>query len=331
MRRVVVVLVTLAVLAWVPMSASGQVFGGRSSCDPGRRLGLGFEVGWLSYFRDGFVLSAGGGPFFWYQAEEAPSQELGLQGIWLGLTGDYRVNDRVSGYLKGTWLIPSTKKTSDFWAEQSLIFGPASAGRDYSTSLQWYTLEAGGNLRLFGGSTVLLGGFRYDSFDLTLKSPSDFPSAPGFGGPTDESSFTMDLYIPFVGLMVDQGSVQIGFVGFPTMFGEMKFNNTYARLFAGPNAWAAPEIGAGINKGYFFEAFAQLGTSADFVPYGSSTNISVFAKYTVVHAYGTPDLDFGFGQNAFIPGNASSEVGVTVNRENYILGAKLDMRFSSPL
>jgi len=327
MRRVVVVVFSLVVLMWISVAASAQVCRRIQLCDPGLKWGLSAEGGWLGYFRKGLVLNAEGGPFFTNSGVQV-SQELPVEGPWFALELSASPNPRFSGYLKGTWLIPTNRSSSEEFDRIS-IWPPE--GRQLSTSTQWYTLEGAGIYWGLYSGLGIIGGFRYDSYCTAFSNPTLFDFT-GMGSLSDEADLTMNLYLPFVGLVLDQGSVQLGFIGFPTVIGELKYGTTYGGAsFAG--GWMRGDLGASFNGGYFVELFAQWGTELDIGPGAlSSGNLSLFAKYSYLHGWATPDESFSSvgAPAASLGGPTANEVSFGLLRETYTIGARLDLAFSLP-
>jgi hypothetical protein len=299
---------------------------GEKSCDPGPSLAL--EVGYTGDRRGATVditTDTGFGIAFPNWRYNYP-----LQGLWLGLTANIPVGDRLSFTASGSWLVPSNQRADE---EQIFYTGiQPTFVRKWATSIQWYTLGAGAALSLEGPVSVV-GGFRYESFETKFHDPEAIFFVNN--SPTDEAEVQVNLYLPYVGLVMGLGSgssascgsceiwdpkVQVGLIGFPYTPGEIKYAETIIELeprfsVSGP-----------VSNGFFMEAFLNCNCGIGV----SGANVGFFAKWSYVHAKAGATADAE--DTAIVnPENRADSADLTFDRRNWTIGAIFDVNFVSPL
>jgi len=306
------------------LPSMGGLFGrsegscGEKSCDPG--LGLALEVGYTAD-RNGVTFDFSNNRGFAGLDFNDWKVNYRLQGLWLGLSATVPVGQRLSFIANGSWLFPSNQR-----ANEEEYFVPFTLTRRWSTSIQWSTVGAGAALNLDGPAS-LVAGFRWESLQTTFRDP-ELQNFQG-GLPYDEADIKLNLYLPYVGLVMGLGSwlsstcapldprVQVGLIGFPYTPGEIKYGETIGSLE--PRL----KVSGPIDNGFFMEAFLNCNCG---LPGGGGT-IGFFAKWSYVHGKaGTTssaeDFETGFGP--------SDSVDVNFDRRNWILGAIFDVNFVSP-
>ena len=147
-----------------------------------------------------------------------------LMGATLPISlGDYGV---VS--LSGSWSLPSTYVGHEALKRPNLKI---RGKRRWNADTSWGTAEAVWAYPLTGSCSTLIG-FRWDNWQTSYQSPIiEVTSGPGFLSPTDAGDFTVNSYIPLVGLMTTYGGLNLGAMGFPALSGQavqhMSFNDRY--------------------------------------------------------------------------------------------------------
>jgi hypothetical protein len=235
-----------------------------------------------------------------------------VQGLWLELSGMMPLNDRVSLFAAGSWLVPVNGKSD----EDYVFFNWGDRKGRWQTSIQWYTLDGGGAFSS-DGPVAVVAGFRYDSFEAGFSDPERIVEILSL--PSDEANFWFGLYIPYVGLVTGWGStLRVGFIGFPYLPGEVKYGQTVGA--AQPSTVRVDASGA-VSDGYFMEIFAQGGADV------GAANIGLFGKWEYLRARATLDLDARFLGTQTL--NDSVDLGFY--RQCWTVGCELTLDFVSPL
>lgn len=319
MRKLVVLLVSLVVLAWVPGFASAQgwllpglpslpSFGGSGCGSCYGNLGgltIGGDVAYVGYSRATTweVTSQGPGVF---NGLNDIKQSFPVHGIQLSADATASLSDRLTVIGRGTWLLPWNGQTFE---DSRLNARGLAAERRWSTTMQWWTLEGAGAWAI-NPMSAIVGGLRYDSFQTTFKDPSD---AAGFFGQIGEADLEVHLWLPYVGVVVQQGAARFGVIGLPWTPGTMRYRRTdfnIARL-AGNGT---------VKSGYFLEAFAEFNANL------MGATAGLFAKWTMVRTRSVTSLDDTVLGNGIV----GDTFDVTFSRQNWILGAQAALTFNSP-
>jgi len=319
MKRRVVLCAGVLMLALIPGLASAQgwllpglpslpSFGGSGCGSCYGNLGgmtIGGDVAYVGYSKSASVDFVAQGPGIggivqWRQG-------FPVHGIQLSGIAAVSPSSIVTLFGRGTWLLP--------WNGESFEeYRPLSASRNWSTSQQWWTAEGAGAY-WFSASAAILGGLRYDSFMINFKDPSDVALIAGLPG--DEADFQLSAWIPFGGVLVQQGAAKFGVIGFPWVPATVRYRQTIGAAIPG----AARISGSGsLTDGYFFEAFAEFGVNL------MGATAGLFVKWTVVHGRSSLSMDENFNGLGF----ASDTFQLSLDRQNWILGAQATLNFRSP-
>ncbi len=328
MKRVIVLCALLGVLACAPgyvgaqgllpglpslpgLSSFGGLLGGASSCGTGcdEVLGVGgpiFAVGYLGN-REGVTYSLDAEGTGVANATQI-QHDFPVRGLWLGVGQVVPLGERMAGMVGGSWLVPSYSRSAETY-----ILGDGGTGsRDWSTKIQWWTVEAAA-LYNFASSFAVIGGFRYDSFQTNFQDPENIHTVPGIQD--DEADVTLSHYIPYFGFMVSNGTVKAGFVGFPTLLGSIDYKQT----LGGGGGPSRIEGSGSYNGGYFLEFFAEAGAKM------MGADLGVFGKYTHVHGIGNVDVDDDRA------GGQNDSFDFSLNRQAWILGGNITVPFKLPM
>jgi hypothetical protein len=147
-------------------------------------------------------------------------------------------------------------------------------GKTWSTNTDWWFVDGALSYETLGLGK-LLAGFRYDRFATNFKDPGNF-SGP-VGSPSDTGDVTINCYIPFVGVQLDQGTpggsqLMFRVIGFPWLGGDVLYHDSIGNFSV--LTQDRIELQKGIGKGYFLEAFAEYGQAV----FGSG-QVSVFGRW----------------------------------------------------
>ncbi len=228
-----------------------------------------------------------------------------LRGLWLGAGASIEFSDGVGAMVGGSYLVPADGSSEEVYND-----GVGGSRRSWSSTTQWWTLEGAGTYA-FTGTTVAVGGLRYDSFRLDFQDPYNATIATS--RPSDEADVTIEGYLPFVGMTavhdVNPTYLRAGVIGFPVVLGHVDYKQTFGGIPA------RLEGSGDFNAGYFFEAFAEYSRTV------SSATVGVFARWSMVHAEADADLD--------ATGLASDTFRFTLDRRVWILGGSIGFDFSS--
>jgi len=272
--------------------------------DPEAGRGLAVNVGYLSTNRSAvFDLTADPAVGNVRQVRHA----FPVDGLWLALSANGQVGDKLGIFARGSWLVPSNRPS-----DRTLLFGTTLEPGTWQTNVQWYNADVAGLYPAYGALTVI-GGFRFDSFetkfhDRELVDVDDLA--------TDVTNVTVTSYIPYVGLMVNQGpALKVGLIGFPYVPGNVKYDHTWG------TAVIRHEATGTLGSSYFLEAFAEYGQRLMGGYFG------IFGIWTYLHGISELDVSRTVG----IAVSTSGVYKFTADRQNWILGGKFGLNFTSPI
>ncbi len=319
--RKVAGLCLLVVIVLVPVLVSAQNLLGfglpffRTAsfwCDgPRGFLNSGFYIGWGEDQRPStFELEPTGAGLLGGVA--APRRfDFRNHGLWLGVSEELWLFDRIGMLLNAWWLIPRNGDASE---TIPTIF----ASRDWDDTNKWWWVDGALGLNL-GGCGTLLGGFRYDYNTAKFTNPHDV-----FGlNPTAnlQADLTTSNLIPYVGIQAAfrsaRSSVTARIIGFPTVAGWLKYSETTVDL-ANAADQARIEGSRSYSAGYFVETLLE----GSFRP-GGGPEIGAFFKWTGLHARGTFNAT-----GALVPA-AGTNAGFDYNfyRQTWVFGGKFALAF----
>jgi len=199
------------------------------------------------------------------------------------------------------WLIPSSKTSGSLTGDSSIE--PGSKLLD-----QYSILDGALFLNTPWASTKFLGGFRWDYLNTKLKLKIPQLSE------IERDSPTINAYLPYVGIQVDQYGVVVRVIGFPLVPGNVRFAETVQAL----NISAASESRSWpFKSGQFLEVFASYSKRVS-----NGIEIGGFLTYDYLHGqteYVTPAVV------TFIPVEA---IAWSYNRRYWTMGGTLSWDFN---
>ena len=239
-----------------------------------------------------------------------------VRGLWLGLAAQANLTAAIGLYADAWVIIPSNRLSEETFSVASPFLG----GKTWRTNTDWWFADGALSFdsRGFG---KLLAGFRYDRFATNFKYPDNFAGAVGLS--SDRGDVTINCYLPFVGLQVDQKSpggsqLTLRVIGFPWAGGDVKYHDS---IGSGVLTEDRIELAKGLNKTYFLEAFAEYGQAVL-----GSGQISVFARWNMLH--GTAKripIDDVFGGVPLV-----GRYQFAFDRQSWTFGGSLSLAFTIP-
>jgi len=342
MRYVVVLLVSFIALTWAPGLVSaqglfgcsdvgssgglpilGKLFGKKNkavSCfdDPPRGGGLAFYAGYLTG-RDGVSFTYSPRDEFVLANDVTQEMRYPLSGVLLAASGSIPVTERLAILLNGSWLIQSGGE------EMHQVFNRGRAGWQWEATwdvkTEWWNAGAAAAFNVAGPFSAI-GGFLADSFTTNFSDPSNIIRL--WTTSADEGDLTVHTIAPYLGGLVTQGgpagSLTIGMIGFPLLFGNAKYTQSGSL-----NSLWELELSGAVTSGYFFEIFAETSVNIRAVSFG------IFAGWNTVQA--RMDMDYYSGRRPAGGGalaTYSQAYAGGFYRSAWVLGGKFALDFVSP-
>jgi hypothetical protein len=233
----------------------------------------------------------------------------GNRGVWIGLTLPFDPIPRL-GISASAWSFLRTGSVHSRETFNDTTF----ISREWQVQPYWTILEALAILRCGYGCNII-GGFRYDHYDISLKNPV---SVGVLSLPTDHADLNVRNYIPLVGTQYEynsqMGSLLFRAVGFPALGGDLN----YQEPFAGAVALRAT---GHYRRGYFFELFMECSKK-----FGTG-QLGLFARWNELHAQSTASVNTLGGGGVVL---ATQNYDFSFNRNSWTLGGSLNLAFKLP-
>lgn len=330
-RWIMLCLVMLLVFSHVPSASAqglfrslsglpsfGAFWGNGSTCTP-TEAGFGpftFYAGWGSH-RNGATTS--------FDVQQTGTDDLTsiintypIGGVWLGLAVQANPNNRIGLYADGWILIPSNRQADESYS----IAAPLTGSKTWRTSSDWWFVDGAVTYNPLSLGK-LVAGFRYDRFATNLKNPRNFVGALGLS--SDRGDVTINSYIPFVGVQVEQGTpggsqVMFRIIGFPWLAGDVKFHDSIGGF--GAIIEDRIELSKGIGEGYFLEAFAEYSR-----PVFGNGRVGLFGRWNMTHG-NADSVDITDVLGGF---PLTGKYQFAFDRLSWTLGGSFSMDFDLPL
>jgi hypothetical protein len=290
---------------------------GPAPCEQGPTgIGFGGYVGYLTgpygaQFRFDPVLAPLGGGIF-----GSISHGYALSGIFVGGSGRTLLGENIQGTMKASWFFPSNARSRE---EYGLGTGTVSK-RTWHTDSQWGTIDASGAY-IIGCNAAAIVGLRFDHFMTNFKESYDYILPPGIVWATDRADVTVASYLPYVGFAVQHtschGTLSAGLLGFPRVWGDVAYKETYATL-------GRFEASRGFQGGHFAEAFAEAETTKGPVSFGA------FARWQALHVESQMTMDLAVPPAALAPlpiVGDSQTFRFRLDRQAWTFGGKVSISF----
>jgi hypothetical protein len=244
-----------------------------------------------------------------------------FNGLMLGLTASAVSRTGFGGALNfSIYALGNSKDTENYNHNLALIQG----SRHWHTKNDTYSFEGMGFYNFFS-TAALVGGFRWDHLETSFERPSGQIAILGLAG--DETVLVVNVYQPYVGVMVDQGGasrvMRIGLVGWPQLYGSVKYEQTVGAAAGVGGRFGG--LSAGVTDGYFWEMFGEYGMREQAY---MGAAVSVFGKWTQYHVKG----DLSADEPLIGGGNLGSDrFKISMHRNAWTAGVKLDIPLALPV
>jgi len=231
------------------------------------------------------------------------------RGVWIGLTLPFDPGPRLGIYLSAwSFLRTGNVNSRETYNDATVI------SREWQVQPYWTILEALGIFRCCYGFNII-GGFRYDHYDFTLRNPINPVGVTSLT--TDEADLSIRNYIPLIGTQYENhsylGSILFRAVGFPALGGDVQ----YEEPFAGATALKGT---GNYRRGYFMELFMEY--TKTFGP----GQLGLFARWNEFHAQSTLSVNALAG--GAVVGQESYDF--SFNRSSWTLGGSVNLAFNLP-
>jgi hypothetical protein len=240
------------------------------------------------------------------------------KGLWLGLAAQSNLRGRI-GLRADYWILVPANQSSD---ETFSLTGGLSGGKTWSTNTDWWFVDGALSCET-SGLGALLAGFRYDRFATNFKNPGNFFGAAGSS--SDTGDVTINCYIPFVGLQVEQGDpagsrLMFRVIGFPWLGGDATYHDSIGNFTV--LTQDRIELEKGVGEGYFLEAFGEYGRAV----FGDG-QISIFARWNVLHGNAKQ-----IGITDVLGGTPlTGRYQFAFDRQSWTFGGSFGLAFATPL
>jgi hypothetical protein len=297
-------------------------FFGRSSCTPGCAVPGGLKV-FGGYVDDPRAVSLTFDPL---NDGYLPAillvnwkQQYPLRGWLVGLNLDIPLGESLYASLDGAYMFRGGPLSH---SEEIVFFALGTGSRTWDALNQWYMFDVAGHYSPLGMAWAV-AGVRFDSFATNFKNPTNQVALAAL--PTDEADVNLALWLPYLGLETvlrqTNGSLKVGFIGFPAVFGNVKYGQTYG-AGGGLGLGARNEISNHFSRGYFLETYVE----ATLIP-GANSALGLFVKYNYLDARGNMP---GFFHSVGVFPTQTDVFQFNFHRTAWIFGANLNLNFDMP-
>lgn len=244
--------------------------------------------------------------------ESATSIQFNVNGVWVGGSAHVPLGDWLSARAEGRILIPSTETATN--VTQFPAGTPVS--RDFSAKHRWGIADGALAINCVPGFSVL-GGLRWDSFNVSLTNP---PDIPGFSSIFDESGLTISAIEPYLGFEAawagNRSALVLKGIGSPWVSTRTIFGAT----FGDPTGIRTPirDNTDTVSKRAAFHELSLIYV----VKMSCLVNVGAFATVNTLWAHSESDFNSTNGQQTLI-----QTFDVDLNRTIYMVGGSLSMAF----
>ncbi len=256
-------------------------------------------VGYLDYPTDGLAITVEDHPtVFPSFGETIVDIKVPLRGVWLGISSELPLIKDFGIIGTGGLLVPS-RTTS---RRVQTLGGPLPGPQD--RSLNNFSIVDAALFLNMPASAKILGGFRWDRLDTTFRQDS-----------LDRIDFTINAFLPYLGVQLNQGNVVVRLIGFPAAPGNLRWEELRPQA---PLA-AIGSTSLGFKSGAFLELFGSYSKRLS-----DSMEIAGYLTYNYLNARtvdeSPPVLNFVPEKNSF-----------AYNRRYWIVGGSIMLDFNLPI
>jgi hypothetical protein len=178
--------------------------------------------------------------------------DVDLQGIWAECAFPIVLTYKADFILSVGHLFPFRNRATQWYG----LVEPVDTTRDWHTDMRWWEVTTIWTYHL-SGCLSGVAGFRWSSLVIEFDRPEN---QRGFGSADDSAKLNGNAYIPFIGLLWENHSPQVGrlkaeMIGFPFLPGD--FEHTESLSTTSQQAVTKYSPGGEYKTGYFFEATGE--------------------------------------------------------------------------
>jgi hypothetical protein len=240
-----------------------------------------------------------------------------ISAVYFGAELPIQLGGMGKAIISGSVIIPATRGIT----ENDYLFPgleTSLGGSGWNADTIWGTLQ--GLYAYPASAGCFLAGFRWDHWQTSLRNRVDI--SPGFAAafPDDTGAFSLNGYIPLVGVASGGGGLTVGAVGFPWVPGDFEFSETrnagVLRFDSGSTSF---------KRAWFVEIFADyrlpvaMGVGQSF----ADANLWLFGKINWLSA----NADLTFRRS---PAAVSDDWEFAYYRTMFVVGGKATINFSLP-
>ncbi|MGO9566759.1 MAG: hypothetical protein ACLP5H_04365 [Desulfomonilaceae bacterium] len=245
--------------------------------------------------------------------EEATSIQFNVNGVWVGASARVPLGDWVSARAEGRILVPSTETATNLTQFAASL--PVS--REFAAKHQWGIIDGALAINCIPGFSVL-GGLRWDSFNVSLTNPT---TIPGFSSIFDESNLTISAIEPYLGFEAawagNRSALVLKGIGSPWVSTRTILGVTF-----GDPIGARTPVRDDTDTISKRAAFQELSLNY-IVRMSCLVNVGAFATVNTLWAHSENDVN-----SAQVNGTAISQTfDIDLNRTIYMVGGSLSMAF----
>ncbi len=245
-------------------------------------------------------------------------QKFNLDGFWLGGSARLSSPDGWGLRVEVRNLFPSKDKVTT--VVPMAVGLPGS--RAFNGNSAWRILDGTGSLQL-APNVSILGGVRYDFFDVTMTGA---PDIVGFSTTADRGDFTQQTVIPYVGFEGSWTGCTSGFmvraIGSPVLVNWTKFGMTFGDPQRLPPIRDYYNDGAS-KYGTFFEGSINYGHR-----FGQSFTIGAFASLQAQASHTERTMHAVRLEPDFLA--LSQTFDLDVSKRSAVIGGSVTMALSLP-
>jgi len=241
-----------------------------------------------------------------------------FQGLSLGLRAAVMSRSGIGAIANFVVLVPGNNRDTENYNDGLPV---VQMSRNWHTKNDTYYFDGMGFYRVFNGA-ALVGGFRWDHLETTFNRPGGVVIIAGL--PTDEEVLTANVFQPYVGAMIDQGSpsrvLRVRFIVWPQLYGNVRYEET-----VGAHGVRDVARSRKLNGGYFWEIYGEYGLKDQMF---AEAALSIFGKWTQYHFSG----DSNVVRNVIGVGRTLSDTfAISLHRNSWTAGLKIDIPLALPI
>ncbi len=248
--------------------------------------------------------------------EFGTSLKFNLEGAWLGVSARLPVRQGITLRAEARNLFSPKQNVQTITQLTGLPIG-----RTFSGYYAWRLIDGSASFEVAPCFSII-GGGRYDYFDVKMTDPGNIP---GFSNNGDEADFTVGTVIPYLGFEAAFTGCNSGFliraVGTPWMSSYTRYGMT----FGDPQGLLLirDSLDGTSIYGNFFEASAHCGRK-----FGEITTLGAFVGMQALSSHSERPLSGS--RVAPEPLTVAQTFDVDMHRRSFVVGGSASLSFSSP-